>query len=76
MLMPKDVYKRQGQCRLEGDNAVDVGHGGSSDVGVAVPRTGTLPREIVGDVYKRQPTTHVPRNGLTMFTHPLRNLPL
>ena len=22
------------------------------------------------------PTTHVPRNGLTMFTHPLRNLPL
>ena len=37
-----------GQCRLEGDNAVDVGHGGSSDVGVAVPRTGTLPREIVG----------------------------
>ena len=40
-----------GECRLEGDDAVDVGHGGSADVGIAVPRTGSLPRKVVGRLH-------------------------
>ena len=39
---------RYGECCLEGDDAVDVRHGGCAHVGIAVPRTGSLPREVVG----------------------------
>ena len=46
----QEIFRLSGnlQCCLEGDDAVDVGHGGFSDVSIAAPCSFPLPSQVVG----------------------------